>query len=133
MLVKRAHHVSLCVTDVAKARGFYGDLLGLSEIARPDFGFPGAWYQAGEIQLHLIVAPPGVDVGARPAKISPVAGHTAFEIEDYEKVRESLAARGVEVIGLGAEVGQLFVRDPDGNVIELIRPGGRLGRVPAGS
>jgi catechol 2,3-dioxygenase-like lactoylglutathione lyase family enzyme len=130
MLVTRAHHVSLCVSDVAKSRVFYGGLLGLPEIARPDFGFPGAWYQAGEIQLHLIVAPPGVDVGARPARISPVAGHLAFEIADYEKVRESLAARGVEAVGLGAEVGQMFVQDPDGNVIELIRPGGRLGRAP---
>jgi catechol 2,3-dioxygenase-like lactoylglutathione lyase family enzyme len=128
MLVKRAHHVSLCISDVTRARGFYGGVLGLPEIERPDFGFPGAWYQAGEIQLHLIVAPPGVDVGARPAKISPVAGHTAFEIEDYETVRADLAARGIEAIGLGAGVGQLFVRDPDGNVIELIRPGGRLGR-----
>jgi catechol 2,3-dioxygenase-like lactoylglutathione lyase family enzyme len=128
MLVTRAHHVSLCVTDIGGAREFYGGLLGLPEIARPDFGFPGAWYQAGEIQLHLIVAPPGVDVGARPARISPVAGHLAFEIADYEEVRESLSPRGVETIGLGAEVGQRFVRDPDGNVIELIRPGGRLGR-----
>ena len=126
MLVKRAHHVSLCVGDVAKARAFYGDLLGLPEIARPDFGFPGAWYQAGEIQLHLIVAPPGVDVGARPARISPVAGHTAFEIEDYEKVREALAARGVEAIGLGAEVGQMFVRDPHGNLIEIASAAGSV-------
>ncbi len=133
MLVKRAHHVSLCVLDMGKAREFYGAILGLPEIERPDFGFPGAWYQAGEIQLHLIVAPPGVDVGTRPTKTTPVAGHTAFEIEDYEKVREALAARGVDAIGLGAEVGQLFVRDPDGNVIELIRPGGRLGRRPSGS
>jgi catechol 2,3-dioxygenase-like lactoylglutathione lyase family enzyme len=128
MLVKRAHHVSLCIGDLAKARAFYGELLGLPEIPRPDFGFPGAWYQAGEIQLHLIVAPAGVDVGARPAKISPVAAHLAFEIADYEAVRGSLAARGVEAVGLGAEVGQMFVQDPDGNVIELIRPGGRLGR-----
>jgi len=128
MLVERAHHVSLCVTEMTKARRFYGEILGLPEIERPDFGFPGAWYQAGEIQLHLIVAPTGVDVGARPAKISPVAGHLAFEIEDYEKVREALAARGIELVGLGAQVGQMFVQDPDGNVIELIRPGGRLGR-----
>ena len=128
MLAKRAHHVSLVVRDLAAARRFYGELLGLPEIDRPDFGFPGAWYQAGEIQLHLIVPPPGVDVGAPPAALSPVAAHLAFEIEDYDAVRAALEQAGLAVLGLGPQVGQLFVRDPDGNGVELIRPGGRLGR-----
>ncbi len=52
MIVKRAHHVSFGVSDLERARAFYGNLLGLEEIARPDFGIPGAWYQAGEAQIH---------------------------------------------------------------------------------
>jgi hypothetical protein len=27
-------------------------------------------------------------------------------------------------------VGQIFLRDPDGNIIELIKPGGRVGKLP---
>ncbi len=131
MLTKGAHHFSICVTDLGTAQAFYGGLLGLPEIERPDFGFPGAWYQAGSIQLHLIVAPPEADVGTRAEKLTPVAGHIAFEIDSYEAVRSTLEAAGHEVIGLGAEVGQLFVRDPAGNVVELIQPGGRLGRLPS--
>lgn len=127
MIVKRAHHVSFRVSDLDRARAFYGDLLGLSPIERPDFGFPGAWYQAGEVQVHLIVAPPEVDTGSPPPGINPLANHAAFEIEDYRAVREALASRGVPLVETGAEVGQLFLQDPDGNVIELIRPGGRLG------
>lgn len=128
MIVKRAHHYSLTVGDIERARAFYGGVLGLGEIERPDFGFPGAWYQAGDVQLHLIVPPAGVDTGRPAPALTPVANHIAFEIGDYEATRGQLEAAGVEVIGLGAKVGQMFVRDPDGNVVELIQPGGQLGR-----
>jgi glyoxylase I family protein len=62
MITKGAHHVSLCVRELEPSREFYGGLLGLPEIERPDFGVPGIWYQAGAIQLHLICAPEGVDI-----------------------------------------------------------------------
>lgn len=128
MIARRLHHVSFSVRDIQAARRFYGGLLGLPEIPRPDFGFPGAWYEIGDVQVHLIVPPEGAPVDTPPPGLSPLAGHAAFEIDDYEAVRAALAERGVEALETGAEVGQLFVRDPDGNVIELIRPGGRLGR-----
>jgi catechol 2,3-dioxygenase-like lactoylglutathione lyase family enzyme len=128
MIVKRAHHVSFCVAEIDRARAFYGDLLGLPEIERPDFGFPGAWYQAGEVQVHLIQAPAGAATGTPPPSISPVANHAAFEIEDYDAVSQALRDRGIALVEAGAEVGQMFLQDPDGNVIELIQPGGRLGR-----
>ena len=47
-------HVAICVSDVDKARDFYSGTLGLPEAERPDFGFPGAWYQIGPLQLHLM-------------------------------------------------------------------------------
>lgn len=130
MIARRLHHVSFTVSDVEAARRFYAGVLGLREIPRPDFGFPGAWFEIGEAQVHLIQPPEGAPVDTPPPRLSPVAGHAAFEIEDYEAVREALRARGVEPLETGADVGQLFLADPDGNVIELIRPGGRLGRLP---
>ena len=128
MITKGAHHVSLTVSDLDQACAFYGGLLGLAEIERPDFGFPGAWYQAGSVQLHLITAPPGHDIGSTPARTTPLANHLAFEIEDYEAMKARLEDAGIDVIGLGDEAGQLFAPDPHGNMIEFIRPGGRLGR-----
>jgi glyoxylase I family protein len=128
MIVKRAHHASLSVKDIDLARAFYEGVLGLSPIERPDFGFPGAWYQAGEIQLHLIQVPDGVDVGSPPPRTNPLAHHVAFEIDDYETTCKSLESKGVAALETGAAVGQIFISDPDGNVIELIRPGGQLGR-----
>lgn len=128
MLTKGAHHYSLDVADVDTSRAFYGELLGLPEIERPDFGLPGAWYQAGSVQLHLIQTPPGVEVGRNAPNLTPLAKHIAFEIEDYESVRVRLEEAGLEMIATGADRGQIFVRDPDGNVIEFIQPGGQLGR-----
>jgi len=66
MLVKRAHHVSLCVTDVTKARGFYGDLLGLPEIP--------ARLPRGSVDR---AAPPRVG-SARGARRSPPAVSNAL-------------------------------------------------------
>ena len=128
MQVEGAHHVSINLASVEDAERFYEKLLGLHPIERPDFGIPGVWYQAGSIQLHVIVPPAGVEVGTRAPSLNPVASHIAFEIRDYEAAREALEREGVEILGLGAEVGQLFVRDPGGNIVELIQPGGRLGR-----
>jgi catechol 2,3-dioxygenase-like lactoylglutathione lyase family enzyme len=49
-------HVSVTVTDVAKARDFYSGVLGFQEIERPAFDFPGIWYSlGGDLQLHIIL------------------------------------------------------------------------------
>ncbi len=59
MSIVSLQHVQMIIpaAKADEARRFYGELLGLEEIERPDFGFPGAWYQAGPIQVHLIVPP----------------------------------------------------------------------------
>jgi glyoxylase I family protein len=127
-LAKSIHHVSVQITDLERARDFYEGVLGLVPIERPDFGFPGVWYGIGALQVHLIGEVPGMARATPPDGLSPVATHLAFEIEDYAATLGLLEKMDVETFALGEEVGQLFVRDPDGNVIELIAPGGRLGR-----
>lgn len=121
MMTKGAHHVSLDVRDVEVSRAFYGELLGLPEIERPDIGLPGAWYQAGPIQLHLIQVPEGADVGTPATQPTPLANHLAFEIEDCDAVQATLESAGYSVISL-TRSSQLFVADPDGNMIEFIQP-----------
>lgn len=126
MRLRGVDHVSFPVTDLARALAFYRDMLGLAPIPRPDFGgLDGAWLEAGAVQVHLIVTPDGADVGRPPASTNPVAGHTAFAIDDYDATKAALEAAGHEVVGLGAGLGQMWVRDPDGHVIELIVPGAR--------
>src|SRR5688500_13608332 len=78
------HHVSVCVTDLAKAKHFYGSVLALRELPRPDLGFPGAWYAVGTSQeLHLIVHPAAKSLrGTRD--IDGRDGHLAFRVADYD-------------------------------------------------
>jgi len=124
MKVLRGHHVSFAVRDLAASRRFYGELLGFGEIPRPELGVPGTWYRVGDTEVHLIQTPAGVETGAPPPKLSPLANHAAFQIDDYEAAVSALRARGLEVLETSGAMGQLWVRDPDGNVIELIKPRG---------
>ena len=124
-MVIRGHHFSFTVRDLEKSRHFYGDILGLKEIERPDFPFPGAWYASGETQVHLIELYDPKDLSSD--KVTALVNHSAFQIGDYDGAVETLRSHGLKVKAFGKEVGQLFTKDPDGNVIELIVPGGRLG------
>ena len=116
------HHVSVCVTDLAKAKHFYGEVLALRELPRPDLGFPGAWYRVGTSQeLHLIVHPQTKTIrGTRD--IDGRDGHFAFRVADYDEARARLRAHGVTLIESPRNAtpwAQIYVTDPDGNVIEL--------------
>ena len=49
-------HASVRITDLRRSQDFYEGLLGFRQASRPDLGFPGAWYDLGQGQLHLIQA-----------------------------------------------------------------------------
>lgn len=123
MLVNGVDHISFAVRDLERAKEFYGGILGLPTTPRPDFGIGGVWYQVGSAQVHLIEVPQGVDVGQPAPGLSPLANHGAFSVRDYAETLSALEERGVEVLQTSPENGQLFVRDPDGNVIEFIVEG----------
>ena len=122
MITQQLHHASLVVRDIEACRRFYAGVLGLEEIERPPFPFEGAWYRVGQAEIHLIVPPAGLDVGSAPPGLNPLARHTAFAIDDYVKARDALKAKGVEVLETNPEAGQMWVRDPDGNILEFIVP-----------
>lgn len=122
MKVVRAHHVSFSVADLAASKQFYGAVLGLAEMPRPAMGLGGAWYRAGDTEVHLIAKPDGVDAGTPPSALTPVADHAAFQIDDYDDAVAHLRGSGLEVLETNAKLGQLWVRDPDGHVIEFIVP-----------
>jgi catechol 2,3-dioxygenase-like lactoylglutathione lyase family enzyme len=111
------HHVALCVPDVETARTFYVGQLGCHERAdRPDFGFPGAWLDAGSQQIHLM------QFEARePAPLQ----HFALQVADLDTAVAELQAKGVEVRRAPHTPGaghQAFLKDPAGNEIELNQP-----------
>jgi catechol 2,3-dioxygenase-like lactoylglutathione lyase family enzyme len=117
----KLHHVSFATKDLAASRAFFGDVLGLPEIQRPGFNFPGAWYALGDRQLHLIENPG--DSAGPPARLSR-SDHLALEVADLDAVRQSLNRHRIPYQEggnrrLGME--QLFCSDPDGHVIEFVR------------
>jgi glyoxylase I family protein len=111
MRVKRLDHTSVRITDLARSRAFYEGLLGLPPAPRPELGVPGAWYDVGGAQLHLIQQQKMLD------GIDPTDPHFALEVDDLEEVKRALDARGVPYLQFGAA--QLWIRDPDGNVVEI--------------
>jgi glyoxylase I family protein len=119
--IETIHHVSICVTDLARARRFYGEVLGLQEVHRPHFDVNGAWYQVGDRQLHLIVHAGTQTLRARHT-IEPRDGHFAFRVRTYQETLDHLRAHGIECLALPQNTTpwtQIYVCDPDGNVIEL--------------
>ncbi|WP_442598359.1 VOC family protein [Neobacillus sp. D3-1R] len=118
---KELHHVSLTVTDLERAKEFYGRILCLEEIERPNFDFPGAWYGIGNQQLHLIVHPSSQTI-RQEKSLSSREGHFALRVEDYHKALNWLKQNGIEVLekpDSKSGFAQLFCADPDGNLIEL--------------
>jgi catechol 2,3-dioxygenase-like lactoylglutathione lyase family enzyme len=113
---KRLHHVNLLVDDLDAAHRFYGQVLGWRTADRPDFGFPGAWFDLGFGQLHLVV------VDEMPP---PSGAHFAVEVDDLDDVMRALDAAGVAVSPGGGTPGagrQAFCQDPAGNLIEFNQP-----------
>lgn len=107
-------HVSVLITDVARSRAFYRDVLGLKEIAKPrTFAFVALWFEFGGQQLHLLLKD-------QPDTRSP--RHFALRVDDIEAAREHFRSRGIPLDETtkipGAD--RFFIHDPDGNRIEII-------------
>ncbi len=123
MLATGVHHLSFTVANLERAREFYEGILGLETIPRPDFGVAGVWYGAGNSEIHLIELPEGATGTGTPAeKLTPLANHNAFAIDDYVETLTFLQSKGVEIVETSAGRGQMWIRDPDGNIFELIAP-----------
>jgi catechol 2,3-dioxygenase-like lactoylglutathione lyase family enzyme len=131
MKVEAIHHVSLGVTDLERSRRFYSEILGLDEITRPPFGFPGLWFSAGASQqVHLIVHPQST---FRTGKgLDTRDGHFAVRVTSYRQTVDHLRSKGYcEDVGDDefqrmilkphptAGFPQIYILDPDRNVIEI--------------
>ena len=120
MQVRQLNHVALHVADVEKSIAFYRDTLQLPMMDRPNFDFPGAWFQLGvDQELHLI--------GDRevPVHSHPRGGHLALTVDsldEWEAQLDQNDAKRLERKTRPDGAFQTFVQDPDGHWIELCVP-----------
>jgi catechol 2,3-dioxygenase-like lactoylglutathione lyase family enzyme len=97
------------------ARAFFGDLLGLEELAKPEplRARGGVWFRIGAQALHI-----GVEAGFQPAR----KAHPAFVVADYDALLARLRAASLEIAedeGI-PDVRRCYLSDPWGNRIELV-------------
>lgn len=115
------HHSALLVSDLAQSRSFYEELLGLSvDATRPDLGFAGVWYALNPGAIHLLVLPNPDPVAGRPEH-GGRDRHVALQVSHLAAVQARLTAAGLPFTASRSGRAALFVRDPDGNAIELLQ------------
>jgi len=106
----------------SEARRFFGQLLGLKEIEKPEPLRPrgGCWFKVGSKQLHIGVADPFL-----PAK----KAHPAFSVTDIDALFAALSQGGVHCVWDETLTGtrRFYVDDPWGNLLEFTEPSNLLG------
>ncbi len=131
MDIEAIHHVSLTASDLERSRRFYREIVGLDEIARPNFPFPGAWFGVGaNQQLHLIVNSNATFRGDKGIDTRDV--HFAVRTPSFRKALEFLRSKGYRedagemdlqkmVVNPKGTAGfpQIYILDPDRHVIEI--------------
>jgi catechol 2,3-dioxygenase-like lactoylglutathione lyase family enzyme len=132
-----AHHVGVTVTDVDRAVAFYRDVLGLDVLDRfsvsgEEFAegvdVPGATGEfahldAGSVRVELVAYDPeGEETHAETVNQSG-AKHLGLSVDDLDTFYDELSSE-VETLSdprttaSGTKI--LFVRDPEGNLVEVL-------------
>ena len=116
MEIEELNHVALFVKDLNASIAFYGTVLELQSIPRPDFNFPGAWFRLGARQeLHLI--------GNRTEVLKTnKRHHFALKVKSIAETERFLKHKRVSYSGPKPRPDgaiQIFFQDPDGYNIEF--------------
>jgi catechol 2,3-dioxygenase-like lactoylglutathione lyase family enzyme len=135
--IETLHHVSMPISCVDKAKHFYGCVLKLREIKRPDAlskKLEGAWYEVGDRTLHLIKDEASTFRKDAEGKAKPISSrdiHFAIRVESFRATFCYLKEQGyspsaeeanfVMKINAKGDAGfsQIYIMDPDSNVIEF--------------
>jgi glyoxylase I family protein len=124
------HHVSLVSTDPERSAEFYQTMFGLERLPRPPFKIEGVWLSCGpSLQIHLTKHLPG---NFRTKGVDNNDVHFAFRTDDFEGILARLTAAGFSeeateddairlIVNRSGMAGflQLYVMDPDRNIIEV--------------
>lgn len=118
--IEKIDHVQVAAPKgcEGEARKFYGTILGMQEIEKPEplKARGGLWFEFGNSQLHIGVEEPFV-----PAK----KAHPAFVVKGFEELHLYLEKSGIEVKDDTSIPGssRFFISDPFGNRLEFLKEG----------
>jgi len=113
------HHVNVTVPRSLEeaAKHFYGVVMGLQEVPKPESSRArgGAWYQLGQVQLHLSIEEPlGENCLSKR--------HVCYTVRDLAEAEERFRNAGVEILPDDQPMPgwkRFYVRDPGGNRLEI--------------
>jgi catechol 2,3-dioxygenase-like lactoylglutathione lyase family enzyme len=119
-------HVAIKTPDIDATLAFYCDVIGLREMSRPDFGYPGAWLacpQPGGLGImHIYAGGPALGPeGIAPSGTAAI-DHISLSCSGYREYVARFKAAGLdwrEFLVPGTTLWQLFVYDPSGVQLEL--------------
>lgn len=114
--LEKIGQIALTVTDLARAKDFYGNTLGIRFLF--DAGTM-AFFQCGDIRLLIGLAETDTPRGGTIVY---------FKVDDIHGVYEILRARQVEFVDAPHMIARMpdhdlwmtFLKDPDGNVLGLM-------------
>ncbi|MDZ4825552.1 MAG: VOC family protein [Actinomycetota bacterium] len=131
------NHLGQCVTDLERSKRFYCELLGFTlerELNPPDdlsaplmgltapLGFTASYLVRDGLVLELLhFAAEGKVQPFRPRTMNePGLTHISLSVGDIPAVLARISEYGGEVVA-GTDIGNaVFVRDPDGQLVELL-------------
>jgi catechol 2,3-dioxygenase-like lactoylglutathione lyase family enzyme len=141
------NHVGQCVTDLERSKRFYCELFGFSlerEITPPDetsaqlmsltppLRMTAAYLVRDGLVLELLhYSAAGQTRPYRPRTMNePGLTHLSISVDDVRATAEKAAEYGGEVIEESDIGAALFIRDPDGQLLELLPVTYRAGLPP---
>jgi catechol 2,3-dioxygenase-like lactoylglutathione lyase family enzyme len=120
-------HVTIICADLEATRRFYVDMLGMTEVSRPAFGFPGLWFQIGDVQIHATQESREAGKagwGDQRGNVVSRGHHFAFAVDDVAEALEIAQTHGVRIASPLQQrpdgFKQAYLYDPDGHVVEIV-------------
>jgi lactoylglutathione lyase len=151
--VLELHHTGLTVRDLERSLAFYRDALGFEVVAQQEkqggylaeiVGYPDAHVRmahlavpgsAHRLELFQYLSPNPLARELEPRLVGPT--HVCLVVDDLPRLYERLRAAGIDSFlsppvevdtGINAGGYALYVRDPDGSLVELFQPPKRASR-----
>jgi catechol 2,3-dioxygenase-like lactoylglutathione lyase family enzyme len=120
-------HVTLICADLEATRRFYVDFIGMTEVPRPAFKFPGLWFELAGVLIHATQASPEAGQAGWADQGNTIVSrghHIAFAVKNLSDTLKLVELHGVRIASPLQQrpdgFKQLYLYDPDGHVVELV-------------